>query len=663
MKAHRGGRRQVGRNSVGLDGWILPDPPCSPPRWLAFLSAGAVALLVQTETEAWNAYREQALAAPFGGSANVARDGDGTRYTVIPLPAVPSTDYTAQHRSESIAITYSGRLQEAVDLYRGTVEADGWMCGILDTMAHGILGLPLAFVGEPEMCSALLDADGTAGDFPRMHPGAETAKIFRDGIGLGFGFGQYLLMCWRCDGIDMLSDAAGCALCKRCGARADDRPFGVRRLYRLCWRDARWFWRNTVTRQWYYTGQTGMVPINPGDGEWFLYQTIPDVDIWRNGPWIWATLAAIFLRDAIFDRQNTSAVCAPTPVFEAKGPTYAKTRRDVETQANNLRFGNKLVLPGEWSYRIESATATYSDVTTAIADHSIGAFEVGITGNRMGMQAQSAFTDASVYKRTTAERRAFYAGEWIRQIREQGLTWWGCDNYASRNVPIGSYDVRSPEDKLADSKALAEEGDALGKIAAGASTLGFDVDPAWVDERARSKGIRFVRKPATSAPIAKLDLGVDAVSALIMGAEGRASQGLPPFGDERDRQTIAMLLEAGKPTPGTPKPPGGAPPAPSPSPGAPPAVPPLAARMPEEDDGPDAGAEDAARFAAEMTQHGLDRCPHGRTHACPRCGIQRVYSVAGKMPDGSPSFGVQWRPTVAAPPIVPAPVGAATGAP
>ena len=104
----------------------------------------------------------------------------------------------AQRRGESIALTYQGRLQEAVDLYRGTVEADGWMCGILDTMSHGLLGLPLSFQGSPEMCSALLNADGTAGDYAAMHPGNECAKIFRDGLGLGFGWGQYLLMCWRC---------------------------------------------------------------------------------------------------------------------------------------------------------------------------------------------------------------------------------------------------------------------------------------------------------------------------------------------------------------------------------------------------------------------------------------------------------------------------------
>lgn len=550
---------------------------------------------IMTESAAWF-QTDSGFAASFGGGANVARaeGGDGLRYTVIPLPAVPSTDYTAQRRSEAISITYNGRLQDAVDLYRGTVEADGWMCGILDTMSHGILGLPLSFQGDPAMCSALLDADGTAGDFRAMFPGAECTKIFRDGIGLGFGLGQFLLMCWRCGGIDMVAHERG-EVCARCCAPTFERPFGARRLFQLRWRDARWLFRNTITRQWYYTGRQGMFPITPGDGEWFLYQTIPDVDAWRHGPWVWATLAAIFARDSSFDRQNTSAVCAPTPVFEAKGPTAPKTRKEVETQAQNLRFGNKLVLPGEWSYRIESATATYSDVSTAIIDWAVGMFEVGITGNRMGMQAQSAFTDASVYKRTTAERRAFYASEWIRQTRDQGLVWWGRDNFGTRNVPIGSYDVRSPEDKLAESRALGEEGDALAKLAAGYDALGVELEPDWIIERAQVKGIRV--RPKTIA---------------LPAAPASPNAGAPP-------------------SPSSPMPPPSAAEAPS-------------ARLADEDDGPDASAEEAARFASEMTSHALDRCPHGRTHLCPRCGIRRLYSVVGKAPDGSPQFGIAWRP-------------------
>ena len=187
-KGSRGaGRRQARRRDAPLDVWIFPDPPWR--RRAAGVTFRARRPATSLVTNAATPFQATSLAAPFGGAANVAREGNGEsgeKFTIIPLPAVPSTDYTAQRRGESIALTYQGRLQEAVDLYRGTVEADGWMCGILDTMSHGLLGLPLSFQGSPEMCSALLNADGTAGDYAAMHPGNECAKIFRDGLGLGF---------------------------------------------------------------------------------------------------------------------------------------------------------------------------------------------------------------------------------------------------------------------------------------------------------------------------------------------------------------------------------------------------------------------------------------------------------------------------------------------
>ena len=68
---------------------------------------------------------------------------------------------------------------------------------------------------------------------------------------------------------------------------------------------------------------------------------------------------------------------------------------------------------------------------------------------------------------------------------------------------------------------------------------------------------------------------------------------------------------------------------------------PLAPKVDEEEEDDDNDGEDAARLAAEYTEAGLDRCPyHGRTHACPRCGVRRVYGLdpVTKAPR------VAWRP-------------------
>jgi hypothetical protein len=135
------------------------------------------------------------------------------------------------------------------------------------------------------MCSALLNADGTAGDYAAMHPLEECAQIFKDGL-MGFpGLGQYMLMCWNCGWTDHkrvteeLEEGVGGSssfeVCGRCCARRVDRPLGKRELFRLEWRDCRWLDQNPVTFQWYYQGRSGRIPITDGDGEWFMFFTTP----------------------------------------------------------------------------------------------------------------------------------------------------------------------------------------------------------------------------------------------------------------------------------------------------------------------------------------------------------------------------------------------------
>lgn len=542
----------------------------------------------------------------------------GLNYTVIPLPVAPVQEITMQHRHDAVLATYTGNLQLAVDLYRLTVERNGFMRGVLETMAHGILGLPLAWQGgSPEMISALEDQDGTPGDYRRMHPENECAKIFSDGVGLGFGLGQYLLMCWRCDEVESRR-VEGIDVCVTCGARRIDRPIGQRALFQIRWRDARWLWREPTSKQWYYDAQQTRVPIHPGDGEWFLFRTVPDQDIWTHGPWTLGTEAAIMARDATYDAANTAAVCAPSHVFQAKqsGGTDPKTRRDVEAQADRLRFNNKLILPGEWEHDIHAAKAEFVDVCASIVNWASDSWEVTLTGNKMGQQSGTGFSNMDVYQRVTTRRRIFYAGAWIRQIRSQGLLWWSGENFGTRNAPVGEYDCESPEEKLAKAKADEADGIAVAALTQGYGAVGYELEPAYVEERAQRRGVR-IRLKAGAPGARKLELGVDAVMACVRGAAALESLGLAPFGDERDQMTLAELAAGQRALPSESLP------APVPAGG----LPGVQARL-EEEDGADQDEQDAAQLAAQYTAAGLDRCPyHGRTHACPRCGVQRIYAL------------------------------------
>lgn len=487
--------------------------------------------------------------------------GDGDHYTaVIALPAYPTPERTMQSRGDAISATFSGTWQNAVDLYRGTVEEDLFFWGILRTMADGILGMSHQFTGDPRTVSALLDQDSTPGDDAIMHPSVECSRIFSDGMGLGIGLGQNLLTCWRCAGTEWsliksatLGGDTGNAtverayeVCERCDAYRFDRPYDVRELWALQHRDPRWLWRNPLSKRWHFTGRNGLVPFTPGDGEWFLFQTVPDQDPWRFGLWIPATIAAIFARDSVYDRQAISAISMPMPIFESEKPSNPDTRAEAERKAKELSFQNRLVIPWGWKFRIEQARVDYVDVADRIVAWGSDGFEVALTGNVMGRKAQSAFTDAGIYKRTTEERRAFYAGAWARAKREQNLRWYVRETTGSgdlRRVPVESIDVRSPEDKLSEAKSLGAWGDAFKAYQAGLAAHGLEADPADLVELAQRIGRRVRAKPG-NASTSKLPLGVEATMALVSGAEGKSALGLKPFGDDRDAQTIAQLQAA-----------------------------------------------------------------------------------------------------------------------
>lgn len=619
-------------------------------------TAPVASLVLSQSSPASSWIGSAALGLAFGGQQIARGDaGESLRYTVIPLPVQPSQDVTMQARGDAVSATYTGYLQSAVDLYRLSVERNGFMTGVLDTLAHGLLGMPVAWQGDPTIISALADQDGTPGDYARMHPENECAKIFRDGVGLGFGLGQYLLMCWRCDGVDWNRPEPQTPanvpqeICRCCGAVRTERPVGQRELFQLRWRDARWLWRNPVTLQWYYNGRQAQVPVNPGDGEWLLFQTVPDQDVWTHGPWALGTEAAIFARDATYDQQNTSAVCAPAHVFQAVGGTGQDTRRDVEAQADNLRFGNKLVLPGEWKHEIHAAKAEFVDVCGAIVNWASNQWEVALTGNCMGQQSGTGFANMDVYQRVTTSRRRYYAMAWNRQVRAQGMVWYTLANFGTRNAPVSVSDCDSPEEKLARSKADEEEGVALKSLRDGVDAVGFELEPGYIQERMQRKGIR-VRPKASSPQVAKIPLGVDGVSAAVRGVEARASLGLPPFGDARDNEILSRLVNSGA-SGGEPAP--GAQPTPIPAtvaavgppPGAGAAAPAARLDADEECDPDDEDCDGDARVALASGLAGSPKCEHGRTHACDRCGVQRVYGPPMPGPDGALVFPPPaWRP-------------------
>lgn len=54
--------------------------------------------------------------------------------------------------------------------------------------------------------------------------------------------------------------------------------------------------------------------------------------------------------------------------------------------------------------------------------------------------------------------------------------------------------------------------------------------------------------------------------------------------------------------------------------------------------------ESAAELAQAMTEHGVDRCEHGRSNRCPMCGVERVRQLQPGVGGAPHSWGISWRP-------------------
>jgi hypothetical protein len=428
-------------------------------------------------------------------SRGIAGGASGLHFAII-----PTTPYTVRGRdmcAREAANTamFGGRFEDAANLFRGTVGEDGYLDGLLGTMADGLLSSPHPFQGEPEMVSALSDADGTPGDDPIMHPFEEVRQCVKEACGFGYALGQYTLSCWRCRAsgntnwevcraVNSVGGEYVHEVCRRCDASRYDRPAGVREVFSL----RRWplqaLWQETYSKQWHVTHRNGTIPIMPGDGEWALFRTVPEINGWQNGPYLWAILAAIFARDARFDRQSTSMLATPMHIFQATGPTHPETRIAVEEQVRTMAFQNRIILPGEWKHEIHEPANRYHDVAT---------------GNRISSSQGAAFTDAKPWFRVAAERRRALGSILAKQLREFGWQWWALDNFGTRNAPVCVFDTDSPEDKNARARAYTELGTGLSTLVDGLAKTGHELDPAWVRETMQRANVR-IRKTGSVEP-------------------------------------------------------------------------------------------------------------------------------------------------------------------
>lgn len=128
--------------------------------------------------------------------------------------------------------------------------------------------------------------------------------------------------------------------------------------------------------------------------------------------------------------------------------------------------------------------------------------------------------------------------------------WMAAHGYQQANAPCAVYEI---PDADADARSLQEASavERLEKSVASLKSIGAEVTQEVIDALRETLGVS-VTATLVSLP---LELAPADVARVMLVREARASQGLPPFGDERDELTIAQLDAGVEPAEETPAPP------------------------------------------------------------------------------------------------------------
>jgi hypothetical protein len=348
---------------------------------------------------------------------------------VVQLPTRPRYEYTARERREAIDAARVGLLRRAADLNRAAIGENGVFSGLVNGIAHGILGLPLSLQGDPEMRSALLDEQNSTGDFGVMLPESEASEVFIDGMTLGVGLGQR---------VEVMGTGPFDVM----------RPIGERSTPRLRRWDPRWLRQDPHSRKWYLLTQSGEIEISPNDEEWVFFLPYGDTDPWLRAPWLYLTLSFVFGRDATMDRQRHSEVLSPTRILRAKANVRKEALQKAKKKLEAMARDNYFVLPPEWIYEIVETTGRITDLYAAIIAWAERQAEIGLTGNTVTTEGTKGFSEGTIHQRIARDRLRFYASTWFRAIRDQVLSWWSLRNYGTNQAPTGGYNVDPPDEIL-----------------------------------------------------------------------------------------------------------------------------------------------------------------------------------------------------------------------
>jgi len=492
--------------------------------------------------------------APKESTIAQIREANGGHLSIVPSS---KTRWYPKDLESAEYATDVGNLAPAARIMRAA-RKDGVYSGVLSTRTGGLVRLPIRFRGNPEIIEPLKRGnDETRGIFEEMFPAAELALLAADGLELGVGVAEMVPVKGR------------------------EYPLMVRL-------DPEFLSYRWNENQWYYRSIAGMLPITPGDGKWILHMPGGRVSPWSHG--LWRAIARAYVRKehALMHADNWMAKLAnsarvaysPQGASETQKATWFQ---QVMSWGQNTVFG---LTPGYEVKVLESNGRGYEAFRQAIEDQN-NEFVIAVAGQSVTTDGGTGFSNQDVHKSIRADLIKETADGLAHTINTQGLPQWVIDNHGEESLSPGvtiEWDVTPPQDQAAEAGALATTAQAMKQLTSALATHGMKLDakaiaigfgipvidsegdgeamlfevslsealdlangvglrPTAAAVRAivENAGIELEDQPEGESAPRALELAPTDVAKFVKVIEGRASQGLPPFGDERDGMTIFEL--------------------------------------------------------------------------------------------------------------------------
>lgn len=379
----------------------------------------------------------------------------------------------------AISQAESGSLQQASDLADAML-TDARISGILDTRTHGLLGLPISFVGgAPQAISDLEGTPGEPGEWWKMFDEPELSKLLTNGLMLGVGLAQLVPL---------------------------PKVLGQPSRFRMETWSSRWLSHNQHNSgrpsEWEVQTEEGIIPIVPGDGRWILFTPYGSRRPWASALYTKLAIPWLLKRFSLEDRANHSETLgSPIWVGTASQGSTEKQRSKFLSQLRSLGKSGKVVLPNGWDFNLRESTSKSWEIYTEQVKWANEEFAIGIAGQLVTTEGTSGFSNGSIFENIKGDYIRLDGQRLSGCIREQGLEHWARLNYGQRkDAPWPQWATEKPLDLAVAADSIGKLGQSIKAMDEALAPHGMKVDAKkLVDQH----GIPVIVQPiATPAPAA-----------------------------------------------------------------------------------------------------------------------------------------------------------------